>query len=133
MVIDSVGPVGVTSGEDVLVGVEYDIVPAAVQQTVSQVGSYAGAARSFGGSASADGASLASLCGTAQMVGDALVRLWAQRSQTGVRSGDYAAGCADAVAQACAAISEGDRQMQQTSVASAGVAAAAARFGQQGG
>lgn len=115
------------------VGVEYDIGPAAVLQTVSQVGSYADAVRSSGGSASSDGSGLASLCGTAQQVGDALVRLWAQRSQTGVRSGEYAAGCADAVSQACAAITEGDGQMQQTSLASAGVAAAAARFGQQQG
>lgn len=109
-------------------GLEYDILPSAVIASLSQVGAVADAARSAGESASGDGQGLAGSSGTAQAVADAVMRLWAQRSETGVRGGDYAAGCAAAVAQACAAISEGDSQMRQTGLVSAGQAAAAARF-----
>lgn len=109
-------------------GVKYDILPSAVIASLSQVATAADAARSAGSSASHDGQGLAGLCGTAQAVADAVLRLWAQRSETGVRGGDYAAGCAAAVAQACAAISEGDSQMRQTGLGSAGQAASAARF-----
>lgn len=113
-------------------GVEYDVVPAAVLATLAQVDSSAEAARSRGISASSQGHNIASACGSAQAVADAVTRLWAQRSETGVRSGDYAAGCADAVSQACAAISEGDGLMQQTSLASAGQASAVVGFTRAG-
>lgn len=109
-------------------GLEYDILPSAVIASLSQVGAAAEAARAAGGSASGDGQGLAGSCGTAQAVADAVLRLWAQRSETGVRAGEYAAGCAGAVSLACAAISEGDGLMSQTSLASAGQAAAATRF-----
>lgn len=116
-----------------MVGVEYDVVPGVVLATLAQVDSAADAARSRGGSVSGEGSELASLCGSGQAVGDAVTRLWAQRSETGVRGGDYAAGCAGAVSQAVAAISEGDGVMRQTSLASAGQAAAVTGFSGGGG
>lgn len=110
-------------------GVHYDVVPSAVRQTLGQVDSLSETACSDGGLASEAGQSISGLCGTAVPVGDAFARLWAQRSRTGVRGGDYAAGCAAAVSQACAAIAEGDGQMQQEASVAEQRAASAARFG----
>lgn len=109
-------------------GVDYDVVPGVVLATLAQVDSAADAARSSGGSASGEGHSIASACGSGQAVADAVTRLWAQRSETGVRGGDYAAGCAGAVSQAVAAISDGDDVMSQTSLVFAGQAAAVTGF-----
>lgn len=109
-------------------GVEYDVVPSVVLATLVQVDSAADAARSGGVAASGEGHSIASACGSGQAVADAVTRLWAQRSETGVRAGEYAAGCAGAVSQAVAAISDGDGVMRQTSLSSVGQAAAVTGF-----
>lgn len=113
-------------------GAEYDIIPSAVMTTLAQVRAAADAARSRGVAASDEGHSIAASCGSAQAVADAVTRLWAQRSETGVRGGDYASGCAEAVTQACAAITDGDAVMHQTSRASAEQAAAVAGFARTG-
>lgn len=113
-------------------GVEYDIIPSVVTTTLAQVEASADAARSHGFSASHDGQSIPALCGSAQAVADAVTRLWAQRAETGVLGGDYASGCADAVAQACAAMTNGDALMRQSSLTSDGQAAAVSGFIQAG-
>ncbi|WP_010525894.1 hypothetical protein [Nesterenkonia sp. F] len=112
--------------------VMYDIIPSAVQGTLSQVEASADSAQTRGSRVSTQGQEVAGLCGTATAVADAFARLWAQRSQTGVRSGNYASGCAAAVAQACAAISEGDEQMQSTASMAGARASSAVPFGRQG-
>lgn len=109
-------------------GVEYEIIPSAVTATLSTVESSATAAASHGQSAAVQGHSLAGLCGSAQLVADAVTRLWDQRSDTGVRSGDYASACAAAVSQACATISEGDIAMQQTALAASSQASSLSGF-----
>lgn len=102
----------------------FDIIPSAIRSTVGDVEAAAASARTHGDRASSRGAEVAGLCGTASGVGEAFARLWAQRGQTGTRSGDYAAGCAAAVASAQAEISAGDEQMR-TSAAEAGSRASA--------
>ncbi|WP_344719223.1 hypothetical protein [Nesterenkonia halobia] len=99
----------------------FDIIPSAIRYTVSDVEAAAASARAHGDCASSK-EGIAGLCGTASDVGEAFARLWAQRAQTGRRSGDYAAGCASAMAAAQAEISAGDEQMR-ASAAEAGARA----------
>lgn len=113
-------------------GVEYEIIPSAVTATLSTVESSAIAVGSHGQSAAVQGHSLAGLCGSAQLVADAVTRLWEQRSETGFRSGQYASACAAAVSQACTAISEGDSSMQQTAQAANSQASSVSGFTGQG-
>lgn len=113
-------------------GVEYDIRVPVVQSVVTQVGASAVTVRAQSSAAMGEGSSVAGACGTAQRVAGAFTRLWASRSETGIKSGTYGQGCAAAVGLACQVVSEGDGQMAQRSSVAAGVAASAARFGARG-
>lgn len=110
-------------------GVVYDVEMGAVRSVISQVDSAALSAGQQGRSAASEGDQISGLCGTSGSVAGAFSRLWASRSETGVRSGTYGQGCASALGQACAVISSGDSEMAEYASSAAGVAASASRFG----
>lgn len=97
----------------------YDIDVGGIRSVLEAVRPEAESVSEKGQQALSDGDAISGQCGTASSVASAFSGVWSSRSRVGVRAGDYAQACADAVGYASAGISDEDELMGQTAGAAA--------------